>query len=84
MPADMLIKCSYKAYSIRKQLNKMVHKQFTRTVSIHATQKKNKNRFAAHVIVSKCNLNEESRLEGIILCGQCGNIQSKKKKIKGW
>ena len=86
MPVDMLIKCSYKAYSIRKQLNKMVHKQFTRTVSIHATQKKKKkNRFAAHVRgVSKCNLNEESRLEGVILCGQCGNRQSKKKKIKRW
>lgn len=59
----------------------MVHKQFIKTVSIHATQK---NRFAAHAIVSKCKRNEESRLEGVILCGQCGNLQSKKKKIKGW
>ena len=77
MPADILIKGSYKAHSIRKQLNKMVHKQFIKTISIHATQK---NRFAAHAIVSKCNLNEKSRLEGVIFC--VANVVISSQKIK--
>lgn len=75
----MLIKCPDKTHSIRKQLNKMVHKQFIKTVSIHATQK---NRFAAHAIVSKCNLNEESRLAGVIFCVANVVISSQKRKKK--
>lgn len=55
----------------------MVHKQFIKTVSIHATQK---NRFAAHAIVSKCNLNEESSLEGVIFFAANVVISSQKKK----
>ena len=62
----------------------MVQKQFIKTVPIHATQKKKKkNRFAAHAIVSKCNLNEESRLEAVIFCAPNVVISSQKiKKIK--
>ena len=50
--------------------------------------KKKKTRFAAHAIVSKCNLNEESRLEAVIFCVPNVVISSQKikkiKKIKGW
>lgn len=50
--------------------------------------KKKKTRFAAHAIVSKCNLNEESRLEAVIFCAPNVVISSQKikkiKKIKGW
>lgn len=40
---DMLIKCSYKAYCTKEELNQMVHKN-----SFHTCN--SKNRFAAHCL----------------------------------